>query len=188
MLKGQDIIVLLKLSALAQPPTVRALADQLGFDPAGTHRAMRRLGEANLYSCERRHVHEPNAEECLVHAVKFLFPAKWESEVRGIPTSWAALPLAAELAVSGGLPPVWPHAEGKLRGLGIEPLHPIVPAVALADTEMHEWLSLIDALRSGEGPRVTQLAERLLKEKLDVTRRRASRGFDVRRDTDGNPS
>ena len=83
MLKGQEVVVLLKLLGADEPSPVRDLASRLGFDVAGTHRAIRRLGDAGLYSVERRRVHEPNAEEFLIHAVKFSFPAKLGSEVRG---------------------------------------------------------------------------------------------------------
>lgn len=166
MLKGQDVVVLLKLLGLDEQPPVRDLADQLGFDVAGTHRSMRRLGEAGLYSAERRRVYRAAAEEFLIHAAKFSFPAHLGSEVRGIPTSWGAEPLKIELAESGGLPPVWPFARGSVRGLGLEPLHAMVPRAALADRDLWQRLALVDALRSNESVRIVQLAEKLLKERI----------------------
>jgi hypothetical protein len=166
MLKGQDVVVLLKLLGWDEPFPVRDLASQLGFDVAGTHRAMRRLDEAGLYSVERRKVYRAAAEEFLIHAAKFSFPARWGSEVRGVPTSWAAEPLRAELADSGGLPPVWPYAKGTVRGLGLEPLHAMVPEAALADQALWQRLALVDALRSNDSARITQLAEKLLKERV----------------------
>jgi hypothetical protein len=167
MLKGQDVVVLLKLLGSDEPFPVRDLASQLGFDVAGTHRAMRRLDEAGLYSVERRRVYRAAAEEFLIHAAKFSFPPRWGSEVRGVPTSWAAEPLRAELAESAGLPPVWPYAKGTVRGLGLEPLHAMVPEAALADHALRQRLALVDALRSNDSARVTQLAEKLLKERLE---------------------
>jgi hypothetical protein len=168
MLKGQDVVVLLKLLDPAEPTPVRDLASGLGFDVAGTHRAMRRLGEAGLYSEERRRVHEPHAEEFLVHAVKFSFPAKLGSEAPGVPTSWAADPLKRELADYSGLPVVWPYAMGKVRGLALEPLHPMVTKAALADPELWQRLALVDALRSNDGARVRRLAEKLLGESIAI--------------------
>jgi hypothetical protein len=167
MLKGQDVVVLLKLLGLEQQLPVRDLANQLGFDAAGTHRAMRRLDEAGLYSVERRRIYPAAAKEFLIHAAKFSFPARGGSEVRGVPTSWAAEPLKAELAESGGLPPVWPYARGTVRGLGLEPLHAMVPKAALADGELWERLALVDALRSNDSVRITQLAEKLLRERIE---------------------
>lgn len=167
MLKGQDVVVLLKLLGSDERFPVRDLASQLGFDVAGTHRAMRRLDEAGLYSVERRRVYRAAAEEFLIHAAKFSFPARWGSEVRGVPTSWAAEPLKEELAESGGLPPVWPYATGTVRGLGLEPLHAMVPKAALADRGLWERLALVDALRSNDNVRVSQLAEKLLREGIE---------------------
>jgi len=168
MLKGQDVVVLLKLLGRADPVGVRELADGLGFDVAGTHRALRRLGGAGLYSAERRRVFGAPAEEFLVHAVKFSFPAERGTEVRGIPTSWASEPLKGELAESSALPPVWPYAKGTVRGLSFEPLHPIVPGAAKADPQLWERLSLVDALRSNESARITALAAGLLRERIGV--------------------
>lgn len=168
MLKGQDVVVLLKLLGRAEGIRVRELADELGFDAAGTHRALRRLSDAGLYSSERRRVFVAPAEEFLVHAVKFSFPARRGAEVRGMPTSWAAEPLKGELAESAGLPPVWPHSKGKVRGLSFEPLHGMVPDAAKTDPELWERLSLVDALRSSESARITALAARLLEERVQA--------------------
>jgi hypothetical protein len=166
VLKGQDIVVLLKLLGSEQPVPVRDLANQLGYDLAGTHRAVHRLDEAGLYSPRRRRVIPARAEEFLVHAVKFCFPAEQGGEVRGVPTAWAAEPLAGELAESSGLPPVWPYAKGTVRGLRFEPLHAIVPAAAQADRQLGERLALVDALRGSDSARMTALAEKLLRESL----------------------
>ena len=166
MLKGQDVVVLLKLLGSAEPVPVRELADQLGYDVAGTHRAISRLGEAGLYSSERRRVVAARAEEFLVHAVKFNFPVQRGGEVRGMPTAWAAEPLRAELAESTGLPPVWPYSKGTVRGLRFEPLHAIVPGAALADPKLWGRLALVDAVRGSDSARITGLATRLLRESL----------------------
>jgi hypothetical protein len=166
MLKGQDVVVLLKLLGGAEPVPVRELADRLGYDVAGTHRALRRLGEAGLYSAQRRRAVPGRAEEFLIHAVKFFFPAQRGAEVRGVPTAWAAEPLAGELAGSDGLPPVWPYAKGTVRGLRFEPLHAIVLRAARADPELAERLALVDALRGSDSARVTALASKMLQDSL----------------------
>jgi hypothetical protein len=168
VLKGQDVVVLLKMLGRAEPVGVRQLADELGFDAAGTHRALRRLSDAGLYSSERRRVYGAPAEEFLIHAVKFSFPAERGKEMRGIPTSWAAEPLKGELAEPVALPPVWPHSTGRVRGLSLKPLHPMVPAATQADPQLWERVSLVDALRSDEGPRITALAAGLLKKHIEA--------------------
>lgn len=50
----------------------------------------------------------------------------------------------------------------------LEPLHPMVPDAARSDPELAERLALVDALRSRENAPVKGLAERLLKERIDV--------------------
>src|SRR5680860_122685 len=166
MLKGQDVVVLLKLLDSDESIPVRDLAHELGFDVAGTHRALRRLGDAGLYSAGRKRVLRAPAEEFLVHAVKFSFPAQWGSEVRGVPTAWAAAPLKDALMESDELPPVWPFSKGEVRGLGLEPLHPMVPEAALADPDLAQRLALVDALRSSNSSRLVNLAEGLLKDSI----------------------
>lgn len=71
------MVVLLKLLGLDEKLPLRDLADQLGFDIAGTHRAMRRLDEAGLYSVELRRVYPAAAEEFLIQAARLSYPARW---------------------------------------------------------------------------------------------------------------
>jgi hypothetical protein len=165
MLKGQDVVILLRLVGGAPAASVREVADSVGYDVGGTHRALQRLGEAGLYAPSRRRVPIAAAEEFLLHGVKYVFPAKRGSETRGIPTAWAAGPLAAQLARAPDLPPVWPHPTGDTRGIALEPLHPIVPEAALRDHALWERLALVDALRAGDA-RARGLAESLLLERM----------------------
>lgn len=144
---------------------MRELADSVGFDVGGTHRALQRLREAGLYAPDRRRVPMAAAEEFLLHGVKYVFPAQRGSETRGVPTAWAAMPLAPQLAATSELPPVWPHPTGETRGIALEPLHPIVPEAALHDQALWERLALVDALRAGDA-RARGLAESLLLERL----------------------
>ena len=44
---------------------------------------------------------------------------------------------------------VWPHPNGTVRGIGVEPLHPSVPFAAMQDAKLYEMLALFDALRVG---------------------------------------
>lgn len=169
MLKGQDILVLLRLLEGADDWTVRSIGEPIGLDPAGVHRALKRLGEARLVDVERRRVNHSNAEEFLVHGVKYLFPARQGGMSRGVPTAWAAPPLDQQLAPVEEPPPVWPDAHGKARGLSLEPLHDRAPEAARHDPALAERLALIDALRIGDG-RVRSLAARLLSESLRSAR------------------
>src|SRR5215208_1523044 len=118
VLNGQDIVVLLKLAGPDQDWTVRSLEAELGIPRAGVHRSLQRLSAAGLYDLERRRPNLSQAEEFLVHAVKYLFPPEMNGETRGVPTAWAAPPLADQLAPLSDLPPVWPDPQGRQRGMG----------------------------------------------------------------------
>ncbi|MDW5594013.1 helix-turn-helix domain-containing protein [Conexibacter stalactiti] len=149
MLKGQDIVVLLALAG-RPPVTMRETAARIAFDPAGVTRSLRRLTEAGLYSRERDAVLLPQAEEFLVHGLRYVFPARMAGESRGLATAWAAPPLDGEFGETASLPPVWMHPEGTVRGIALEPLHEIVPAAALADARTWRLLALVDAFRVGD--------------------------------------
>ena len=161
MLSGQDIVVLLKLAGHDRDWTVRSLEGDLGIPRAGVHRSLGRLRSAGLYDLDRRRVNLSQAEEFLVHGVKYLFPPELNGETRGMPTAWAAQPLSEELAPQSDLPPVWPDPEGRQRGIALAPLHPAVPQLARRDPELGERLALIDAIRMGDA-RVRSLATKRL--------------------------
>ena len=61
--------------------------------------------------------------------------------------------------------PVWPDAEGEIRGLTLEPLHKAAPRAALKDSQLYELLARIDALREGRA-RWGQTAEHELADRL----------------------
>jgi len=104
-------------------------------------------------------------EEFLIHGVKYAFPAKRGEVTRGVPTAYAAPPLRDQLVDSSDLPPVWPDAEGDVRGVTLEPLHKSVPNAARKSPVLHELLALVDALRDGR-VRERQIAENELSVRL----------------------
>jgi hypothetical protein len=165
MLKGQDILVLLKLIHEPENWTVRSLGASLELDPAGVHRALRRLHDARLVDSKAQRVNRSNADEFLTHAVKFLFPPEQGGATRGVPTAWAASPLKDELAPVDEPPPVWPDPHGRVRGIAFEPLHHSAVQLARSDPQLAGDLALIDALRLGDG-RVRSLAAKLLSRRL----------------------
>ncbi len=149
MLRGQDILVLVRL--IGEPPRARIawIAESLGLGVGPVHRSLASLSKAHLLLEDRR-VALAQADEFLVHGLQYVFPPSFGGESRGVPTAWAASPLREKLAESGSQPLVWPHPQGRLRGIALEPLHPVVPDVALRDPELHERLALVDALRLGD--------------------------------------
>jgi hypothetical protein len=161
VLGGQDIVVLLKLAGLSGDWTIRSLEAETGIPRAGIHRSIQSLAAAGLYDASRRRVNLSQAEEFLVHGVKYLFPPERGGETRGFPTAWAAPSLARRLAGGDELPPVWPDSKGTKRGIALEPVHQAAAEIARRDPDLAERLALVDALRLGDA-RVRKLAASLL--------------------------
>lgn len=166
MLKSQDIVVLLKVAGRPEW-TIASVADELGLARSAVHRSVERSIEAHLMSGHRRDVNANAVEELLVHASRYLFPARLGGPARGLPTAWSAPPLARLLADVDQDALVWADAEGTSRGIALEPLHSSVPAAAGADAVLHERLALVDALRAG-GPRIRREATAALHEHLSA--------------------
>jgi hypothetical protein len=168
MLKGVD--VLLALGLLRHPAggwTVRSLAEELKLPPASVQRSLERLAATPVLDGHRRRVNVAACERLLTDTLPFVVPVTLGGETRGLPTAWAAPPLADQLA-EAGQPPVWPDPHGEVRGLSVAPLHPGVVALARADSEMHELLALVDGIRLGDA-RVRGLAGELLRERIHPT-------------------
>jgi hypothetical protein len=171
VLKPQDIVVLLKLAGEEGGWTFGALADELSMSASAVHRSLARAADAGLYDDRRRRVIAPALLEFAVHGAKYLCPGVLGGEARGIPTAWAAPPLAKRIAASDRGIPVWPHALGKARGIALDPLHPTVPEAAQRDSTLAEKLALLDAIRIGDA-RQRAVAERELTRRLDGDARR----------------
>ena len=141
------------------------MAADLGLGPSQVHASLKRLERSRLAAPK---THEPllrAVEEFLVHGVKYAFPALRGEPTRGTPTAHAAAPLNAQIAAGNELPPVWPVADGGVRGLTLVPLHRAAPAAAKKDPALYELLALVDALRDGR-VRKRQIAERELTARL----------------------
>ena len=133
---------------------------ELSISASEIHGALKRLEQAHLISDSAggsRPVLQA-VQEFLVHGVKYAFPAQRGGVTRGVPTSYAAAPLNQIIVASADLPPVWPHPDGSVRGVSLEPLYRSAPAAALRDPALYELLALIDAMREGRA-RERKLAE-----------------------------
>lgn len=161
MLRGQDILVLVGLIGKPAGATTQEVADDVGLDLAVVHRAFGRLQAAQLILYDRR-VQAAHAEEFLVHGLRYVFPPEYAGESRGVPTAWSVSPLRERFASEGSSPLVWPHPQGGVRGIAVEPLHKAVPAAALADPDLHGRLAVVDALRIGDERQRREACEVLL--------------------------
>lgn len=165
MLKNQDTVVPCKLAGREAPWTIAAVGEELGLAPSVVHRSLQRCGASGLWDSQSRRVNAGALQELLVHGIRYLVPPRMLGPARGVATAWSAEPLSQALSGEVGVPIVWAHAEGAMRGTAVEPIHPCVPAAALRDEVLHARLALIDALRAG-GPRVRREAAEALAETL----------------------
>ena len=147
-----DIYVLAGvLAENGQPATLRELAQELHIDHTVVHRALARAEEAGLYRKKSKEVNRPNLEELLTHAARFIAPAQLGPLTRGVQTAWAAEPISNVIRQpSDELPPVWPYADGSVRGQELKPLHPSAARAVEDNAKLAELLTIIDSLRAGD--------------------------------------
>lgn len=166
MIKGEDVVLLLKLTHQGPDWTVRTLESETTIPRSVVQRSLKRLWQAGLFDPRRRAANISQTEEFLVHGLKYVFPGSVNGESRGIPTAWAAKPLVnAVAAPANDVPPVWPSAQGDTRGLALEPLHPSVVEATRRDPVLREQLALVDAIRIGDA-RIRGLAADMLRERI----------------------
>jgi hypothetical protein len=163
---GDIFVVVGVLTGGDARPSLRSLAADLCVDHTLVYRALKRAGDVGLYTPQSGRVHRPNFEELVVHAGRFVAPARLGEVVPGIPAAWAAKPLAARIASGADeLPPVWPDPRGRVRGQALKPLHVAAPEAAARAPRLAQMLALVDALRAGDA-RVRAVAADLLHDGL----------------------
>lgn len=161
MLKGQDIVILLKL--LAHPEekwNMLRLSKALKMNYSTLHQAVERLRFARLvgqsFEDGRLVVDEPGAKRMLANSISYFFPAREGALAVGLPTAAAAPVFQNILVQNDQLPPVWPCAQGTKRGVALAPLTKNVPVLALEDPVLYDLLAIVDTLRSGSAREIEQ--------------------------------
>ena len=149
------------------PDANQMSGDLAAQEPMGIYRVTRkRVRRAALPDDAEAAVDNPvrpharNLAEFALHGAKYAFPAVKLPLVAGVPTSHSA-PAFAGVFAPGSTDFVWPHPNGTVRGVGIEPLHPAVPFAAMQDAKLYELLALFDALRVGKARERGMALERL---------------------------
>jgi hypothetical protein len=161
-------MVLLKLVSIGDKPTTYAeLAGTLGMSASEVHSSIVRARASRLVAVEKDRpvVLRSALKEFLLHGAKYAFPAVMGAPTRGVPTAYAAPPLASKITQPDEPPPVWPDPQGEKRGIGFHPLYPTAPLASRQDRLLYELLALFDALRGGAA-RERQMASQLLSERL----------------------
>jgi len=167
-LKAQDIMLLLGLHAIRRVEnkwTYAELGHVLALSSSEVHASVKRCRRVGLLY---PNVIKPNRHallELLIHGVKYVFPPERGPIVRGIPTAYAAPPLAGLIVLGNEPPPVWPYPSGTVRGESFSPLYKSVPTAAVRHPVLYEYLALVDAIRGGRA-RERALAEEFLQKRL----------------------
>lgn len=104
-------------------------------------------------------------KEFLIHGVRYAYPPERGELTRGMPTGYAAPPLSKVIVQPNEPPPVWPYAEGAVRGYAFSPLYSTVPVAAERDPKLYELLALVDAMRDGRA-RERNLAAKEIESRL----------------------
>ena len=151
-LRPQDIVVCLKLHLDGRAGTILDLASALSISSGEVHGALKRAEKSRLVVFENRvpRVIPAAFLEFVLFGLKYAFPASLGTIVIGMPTGLSAFQeLNRNFAPTDALPYVWPHAEGRVKGIALAPLFPSVPAAAAKDLRLYKALALIDAMREG---------------------------------------
>jgi hypothetical protein len=170
MLGPTDIYIL--AGALAndrEALTLRGLAAELYVDHTLVHRALKRAETVGLYRTSSKQVNRANFEDLMTHAGRFIAPARLGELTRGVPAAWAAEPISQIIRESGQEPPpVWPDAQGPVRGQALQPLHPAAVRASQQSPALGNLLSIIDSLRAGD-VRVRKVAAEELQRTLTAS-------------------
>ena len=169
MLRPTDLYVLIgAIASRERKGSLRDLASRLAVDHTVVHRSLKNAEAAGLYRADERRVNLASFEDLAVHAARFIAPAPLGAVTRGVPAAWAAKPISEQIRQSKSeLPPVWPTADGKVRGQALRPLHPSAVKAA-KDRRSARLLAIVDSLRAGD-VRVRDVASSALAKELRET-------------------
>lgn len=170
ILKPQDLLVVLKLlSRGGKRGTFAELGKQLGMSASETNAAFHRARRAGLISQLADTAVKAAVAEYLLHGLKYSFPAQPGRRTRGMPTGFAAPPLAEHFNVSSDDQEVlvWPDPEGEQAGMELKPLCRSAPLAAKNDPDLYEWLVLADVMRGAGRAREKEIAESIIRKRLD---------------------
>lgn len=148
MLRGQDILVLLKIIAKdSKPWQSKDLAAELFISPAEISLSLNRCVNARLLSEDKKTVYRQSFMEFIQYAIQYIFPAMPGAMSNGVLTGHSHPVMAKQFHPE--LKYVWPDATAPDRGLSIEPLYKTVVQSARQDPALYNMLAMIDVLRVG---------------------------------------
>ncbi len=167
-LKPQDLAMAFKLVCLGRKRlSYVELAEVMHLSQFEAHACMVRLTSARLLTevDDMPSLVMAAFRPMVLHGAPYFFPAVRGEITMGFPTAYGIEPLKSQVLFADELPPVWPHADGPVRGSILLPLYPKLPLAAARDQPFYTLLALFDALRIGQA-REREMARRYLEERL----------------------
>lgn len=163
-MRPHDIAVLLKIASKGQDKwLMKDLAHELSISASEISESLNRSVIGGLISSDKKTLKKLALLDFLRSGLRYVYPQKPGSMVRGMGTAISAPPLINEFMSEDQF--VWPFGKGNTRGQAIEPLHPNTPEACLKDTKYYELMALTDAIRIGK-VREQNLAFEMLKERI----------------------
>ncbi|HOO21694.1 MAG TPA: hypothetical protein PLJ99_07075 [Kiritimatiellia bacterium] len=168
-IKAQDILIVLKWLASGWPGSFALLGKETGLSASEAHAAVQRARCAGLLRFGMEGANHSALAEFLIHGLPYVMAVRPGKRTRGMATGFAAPPLAEHFPAATDDPdlPVWPDAEGDRYGVEIRPICRSAPLAARRDVKLYEWLVLADALRGAGRARERELAEQIVRKRLD---------------------
>jgi hypothetical protein len=164
LLKSQDILLLCKLVVLEESESrlQKDLSNSLGINQSEVSTGLERLSKAHLIDAESKRPSKTEVFKFLEHAVKYFFPGVISEYTLGVPTALTAKPLR-KMVIDKGPTLVWPDPKGTTKGIGLIPIHDSAAYACEKDERLYSLLTLLDAMRTFKGPRVTEQASLLIR-------------------------
>ncbi|HEY0433708.1 MAG TPA: hypothetical protein VGC95_07545 [Chitinophagaceae bacterium] len=148
-MRPQDIVVLLKLVSISTKPfNISGLSHSLFLSLSEVSESLNRSQIANLVDYDKKNVFRQNLMEFIEHGVKYVFPQRPGSMIRGMLTAHSH-PFM-EKKISGDIPYVWPDKQGKQIGLELLPFYEKQVEAAGHDEKLYKLLALVDVVRVGK--------------------------------------
>lgn len=148
-MRPQDIVVLLKVIAMdGSQWQMNNLASALFISPSEISESLNRSRIVGLIDYNKKAVHRTNFMEFLEYGMRYVFPVRPGTMVKGVPTGHSH-PFMKEHIVSS-TNYVWQEHEGEVVGLAIDPFYKNQVDAIRNDELLYKLLALVDAVRVGK--------------------------------------
>ncbi len=163
-MRPQDVVVLLKIGLEHNNPwTQVSLAESLFLSQSEISESISRSLYARLLFDKGKQLMRNGLMDFIQYGLPYVFPQQPGKIQRGVPTAHSAPPLNEEIVSDEHY--IWPSAKGTVRGHSIQPLYPSLVQAVQLDSQLHELLALVDALRVGRA-RERELAIEILRQRI----------------------